>query len=368
MKEEIDIESPINSIYIIQDKLIVACGGGPGLKNKIILYQLQLGNIGPKLIENILEETPKFIEGIPSKGIFAICCDNHIIFYSISQDWKSFNELYNLDINPTDTIIISFKINENILAVGDFEGELKLFNITFKNSNKEIVSINEIGSFHNAHWRGINKIEFMTKKTSKGDLKFLITASGDGNCKIFDITDIPNITFVSNFSFRQSYAESANYCMNDLIFLPEKHIAYTIQSSKNDKKAKSFLTKWDLTNVNYVKPLDTINISNLPCSSLDINEFKEYLGITDVQGKIFFVDLSSFRICNKETIGENQLKCCKFYQNYFVTGSIGYKLRIDKLKSGFNTAIIKNIFYAFIIIGICYYVYLKKNKLLDENF
>ena len=67
MKNEIDIESPINSLYIIEDKLIVACGGGPGLKNKLILYQLQLGNIGDILIDNIIEKTPKFIERIPVK-------------------------------------------------------------------------------------------------------------------------------------------------------------------------------------------------------------------------------------------------------------------------------------------------------------
>ena len=363
MKDEIDIESPINSIYIIEDKLIVACGGGPGLKNKLILYQIHPGYIGEKLIENILEETPKFIEGIPNKKIFGICCDNQIIFYSISQNWKSFNKIHSLIINPKETVLISFKIHENYLAVGDFEGELKLFNIKF--NNDQIVSTNEIGFFHNAHWRGINKIEFMTKN----EMKFLITASGDGNCKVFDITDLSkSITLVSNFSFRQSYSEPANYCMNDLIFIQEKNIAYTIQSSKNDKKAKSFLTKWDLNNVNLVKPLETINVSNLPCSSLDITEDKKYLGITDVQGKIFFIDLKRFRICNKEQIGENQLKCCKFYNNNFVTGSIGYKLRIDKLKYGFNFDILKNLFYVFIALGICYYIYLKKNKLLDENF
>ena len=357
MEPNINIESPVNSLYIIEDKLIVACGGGPGLKNKLILYQLQPGVIGQKIFELILEETPKFIEGIPSKKIFGICCQNKIIFYSFSPDMQSFKAIYTLDIEPKDSVLISFKIYGNILAVGDFDGELKLFNITFNNNG--ITSINEIGFFHNAHWRGINKIEFMIKN----QMKFLITASGDGNCKIFDITDLTKpINFISNFSFRQFYSEPANYCMNDLIFIPDKNIAYTIQSSKNDKKAKSFLTKWDLNNVNLVQPLETINVSNLPCSSLDLDENKKYLGITDVQGKIFFVELNGLRICNEEQIGENQLKCCKFYKNYLVSGSIGYKLRIDKLKSGFNFAILKNIFYLFLILGICYYIYLKKNN------
>ena len=363
MKNEIDIESPINSLYIIEDKLIVACGGGPGLKNKLILYQLQLGNIGDILIDNIIEKTPKFIERIPGKKIFGICCDNQIIFYSISQNWKSFNQIYTLDINPKDTILISFKIKEDLLAVGDIEGELKLYNIDY--NNDKILSLNEAGFVHNAHWRGINKIEFMRKNK----MRFLITASGDGNCKLFDISDLTKgINLVSNFSFRQSLSESANYCMNDLIFIPEKYIVYTIQSSKNDKKAKSFLTKWDLNNVNLVKPLETIPISNLPCSSLDLIEDKKYLGITDVKGKIFFVDLNGLRICYEQQIGENQLKCSKFYKNYFVTGSIDYKLRMDKLKSGFNFSVLKNIFYILIFLGICYYIYLKKNNLINENF
>lgn len=362
MEPNINIESPVNSLYIIEDKLIVACGGGPGLKNKLILYQLQPGVIGQKIFELILEETPKFIEGIPSKKIFGICCQNKIIFYSFSPDMQSFKTIYTLDIEPKDSVLISFKIYGNILAVGDFDGELKLFNITFNNNN-EIQSINETRSFHNAHWRGINKIEFM----SKNKMNFLITASGDGNCKVFDITDLSKSpTLISNFSFRQSYTETANYCMNDLLFIPEKNIAYTIQSSKNDKKAKSFLTKWDLNNVNLVKPLETINISNLPCSSIDLTEDKQYLGITDVQGKIFFVKTNGLKVCFSQAIGENQLKCCKFYKNDFITGSIAYTLRMDKLKSSFNFANLKYLFYLFIVMGFCYYIYLKKNNLIQD--
>ena len=154
--------------------------------------------------------------------------------------------------------------------------------------------------------------------------------------------------------------------MNDLLFIPEKNIAYTIQSSKNDKKAKSFLTKWDLNNVNLVKPLETINISNLPCSSIDLTEDKQYLGITDVQGKIFFVKTNGLKVCFSQAIGENQLKCCKFYKNAFITGSIAYTLRMDKLKSSFNFANLKYLFYLFIVMGFCYYIYLKKNNLIQD--
>ena len=363
MLTEIDIKSPVNSVYVIEDKLIVACGGGPGIKNKLILYQLNQGFIGEKLIENDLQDSPNFIEGIPSKKIFGTCTKNTIIFYSISPNFRSFKKLYTLNISPIDIILISFKIHENLLALGDIEGNLKLYKINF-NPNNEILSLTELNSLNHAHWRGINKIEFINRT----NLKFILTASGDGNCKLFDIKDLPQpIKFITNFSFRQSLSESANYCMNDLLYLPEKNIAYTIQSSKKDKKAKSFMTQWDLSNVNNIKPIDTINISDSPCTSMDITEDKKYVGVADTQGRIIFVDRNKLKICGEDKIGEIALKCCKFYKNYFISGSIGYTLRIDKLKSGFNSTFLKYIFYAFLICGICYYIYLKKNKLLDEN-
>ena len=66
---------------------------------------------------------------------------------------------------------------------------------------------------------------------------WVIKLSSLYNELVFDISDLTKgINLVSNFSFRQAYSESANYCMNDLLLIPEQNIAYTIQSSKNDKK------------------------------------------------------------------------------------------------------------------------------------
>ena len=64
------------SIYSIEDKLIVASGGGDkkfGVKNKITLYQLESGSISKALKEENFDQIPEFIEGIPSKKIFGIC-------------------------------------------------------------------------------------------------------------------------------------------------------------------------------------------------------------------------------------------------------------------------------------------------------
>ena len=364
MEQEINIKSPIFSLYTLDNILIIACGGGDkkfGVLNKIIAYQLNEGYFGQKLIEENLDEIPEFIEGIPSKKIFGFCSQNKIYFYNLSKDNKSFKKLYTLTINPKETSLNCFKISNDLLASGDDKGSLILFKIIF--NNEEINSIDEMASNPNAHFRGINKIEF----GFKNKINYLITASGDGTCKIFEISKPSFKTFlkmVSFFSFRQFISEPANYYMRDLIFINEKNIAYTIQSPK---EGKSFLTKWDVSNINSVKPIKTINISNVPCPSFDLTEDKKYFGITDREGRIFFVDENNMVITWLKKIGEDMLKNCRFYKKYFITGSIGYMLRINNLKTKFHFSFFKFIFYATLILGICYYIYLKKNKLIDEN-
>lgn len=366
MEQEVDLKSPIFSLYILRDKLIVACGGGDkkfGVKNKIILYQLQKGYIGQNLIEENLDEIPEFIEGIQNKNIFSFCSQNKIHFYTISQDNKSFQKIYTLSINPEDISLNCFKIEENFLATGDDKGALKLFSINF--NDNAINSINEISSNENAHWRGINKIAFRSKNKNM----FLITASGDGTCKIFDINPTKTnnkilIKMVSFFCFRQSLSENANYFMRDLIYINEKNIAFTIQSPK---EGKSFLTKWDISNINFIQPLETIEVSDVPCPSFDLSEDKNYLGITDRLGRIFFVDCKNMKITGWKQIGETMLKQSKFYKNYLVTGSIDYRLRINKMMTGFNSTLFKYMLYLTLFGGICYYIYLKKNNLIKEG-
>ncbi len=363
MHQQMDIESPIFSLYIIQDKLIVACGGGGkkfGKKNKIIVYKLLPGYIGQTLIEKELDDIPEYIEGIPSKQIFCYITKNKIVFNSLSNDYKSFNTIYTLSTNPEDNLLNCFTIKDDLLALGDDNGALTLFKINF--NNNDILSVDEIASNENAHFKGINKIAF----SSRNKNKFLITASGDGTCKIFDISNPSDkiIKMNSFFSFRQSLAESANYFMRDLIYINEKHIAYTIQSPRD---GKSFLTKWDLSNVNSAKPIETLELSNVPCCSFDLSQNKQYLGISDKEGRIIFVDAKNMKITGWKKIGEQMLKHCKFYNNYLITGSIDYMLRINKLSTSFCSKLFKFIFYVGLILGVCYYVYLKKNKLINEE-
>ena len=364
MEKEIDLKSPIFSLYTLDDLLFIACGGGDkkfGVLNKIIAYKLSDGYFGQKLIEENLDVIPQYIEGIPSKKIFGFCSENKIHFYNLSNNNKSFQELYTLTIKPKETSLNCFTINNDLLAAGDDSGSLMLFKINF--NNNEINSIEEVASNPIAHYRGINKIAFGFKNT----INFLITASGDGTCKIFEISK-PNIkTFlkmVSFFSFRQFIFEPANYFMRDLIFVNDKNIVYTLQSPK---EGKSFLTKWDASNINFVKPIKTIKISNVPCPSFELTKDKNYFGITDREGRIFFVDANNMVLTGSSKIGEDMLRHCKFYKNYFITGSISSIMKINKLKTGFSFSFFKFIFYTSLILGFCYYIYLKKNNLIDEN-
>ena len=362
METEINVQSPIFSLYILDNKLLVACGGGDekfGVKNKILLYQLHDGYFGEKLIEEKFDKIPEYIEGIPLKNIFSFCSLNKIYFYTISKDKKSFQKIYTLNINQEDISLNCFKISENYLATGDEKGSLKLFQIEF--NNNQINNIKEIGSNPNAHLRGINKIAF----GFKNNIKFLITASGDGTCKIFDISNHSTIKSVSFFSFRQSLSEKSNYFMRDLIYINEKNLAYTIQSPK---KGKGFLTKWDVSNINFVRPIETIEISGAPCTSFSLSENKKYLGITDNECRIIFVDAKNMEITGWDKIGDDMLRNSQFYGNYLITGSIGSHLRISKLKTGFKWTFFKYIFYLLIFLGVCYYIYLKKNNLINEDY
>lgn len=348
------------SIYRIEDKLLVACGGGDkkfGVKNKINMYQIESGYISKNLVEENLDQIPEFIEGIPSKKIFGTCCKNKIIFYSISPDNNSFKNIYTLNINQEDISLDCFKINEDILATGDDNGSLRLFKINF--SENKINSIDEICRNDNAHSRGINKIIFFTRNKSK----FLLTASQDGTCKIFDINNL-SIKMISFFSFRQFQSEFSNYFMRDLILINQSNLVYTLQSMA---KGKSFLTKWDISNINFVKPIETIKISDIPCFSFDITENNNYLGTADSQGNIYFVDTKNMIITGWRKLNdEDMVKNCRFYDNYLITGSIGNIVCMNKIITGFTSKLIKFAFDIIFILAICYYSYLKKNNLIDD--
>ena len=349
------------SIYSIEDKLIVASGGGDkkfGVKNKITLYQLGPGSISKALKEENFDQIPEFIEGIPSKKIFGICSKNKVIFYSLSGN--DFQNIYTLTLNPEDISLTCFKIYEDMLATADDSGCLTLFKISF--NNNQINSINEVGKNDNAHVRGINKIAFFVKNKNK----FLLTASQDGTCKIFGIYESQEKPIKMNtyFCFRQFQYENSNYFMRDLIYVNKENIVYTLQSLA---KGKTFLTKWDASNVNSVKPIETIMICNDPCFSFDIDESLSYLGIADSKGNIYFVDAKNMVLTGSKTIGENMLKDCRFYKNYLVTGNIGNELGINKLMTGFNFKLIRFLFYAALVFGIYYYIYLRKNNLIDVD-
>lgn len=366
MKKEIDLESPIFSVYVIDDKLIVACGGGNpkcGKKNKIILYKMESGYIDSKPLfeEDSGDNLPQYLDGIQSKRIFGYCAENKIYFYSLEQEGNKFNKLYTLDIVPKKTSLECFKIDGNLLVSGSELGGIKLFEIDY--SGEGINKITELCSEEDAHYKSINKIELIDHEKTK----VILTASGDGYCKLFGINKKGNnysLNLISNFSFRQFPYEPSNYFMRDIIYNKEDSTIYTLQSPE---EGSGFLTKWSSININYITPIKTIKISDSPCPSFSITKDRKYIGITDKQGKIIFVNAKDLKVTGSKKIGNDMLKYCSFYQNYLISGSISYILSINKLCKGSNTKIFSVLLHLLLIAGIVYYVYLKKNNLISED-
>ena len=364
--QEINIQSPIFSLYVFGSNLLVGCGGGNkkcGIKNKILLFQLNDGSFGEKLIEEDFDDIPDCIDGIPKKKIFCFCSTNQVIFFKISFETKKFPKIYTLKLDSDENLINCLKLNDDLLATGEESGALNLFKINY--SNDGIASIKKIASNVNAHYRDINKIIF----GEKNKIKFLITSSHDGKCKIFDINNLkPDIVspikIVSFFSFRKTYLEPANYIIRDMIYIKESNLVYTIQSKK---KGESYMTKWDISNINLVKPIETIKISDNPSTSFDINQKKNFVGISEYNGNIIFVDLNNMDITGRKKIGEEAIKICKFHNNFLITGSIAHWLKINREIKGWKFQLFRFIFYLIIFFGICYYIYLKKNNLINEK-
>lgn len=365
MKKEIDLGSPIFSLYIIDDKLIIACGGDPkcGNKNKILLSQISSGYIDSNILceENLGDNLPKYIEGIPSKKIFGYCTDNQILFYSLTKDGQKFNKIYTMDSFQEKIMIKCFRIDDNLLAVGTEVGGLKLFQINF--SGEEINDIIELSSEDEAHSKGINKLEFIYQKKNK----LILTASSDGHCKLYMINknrDNYSLNMVSQFSFRKYITEPANYCMRDMIYSKNDSTVYTLQSPGD---GNSFITQWSLKDLNFITPIKTVKVSNNPCPCFDLTEDKKYFGVTETKGKIYFVDAKNLSVTGSKKLGEHMLKHGRIFKNYFITGSIDYILSINKIISGMNICVFKALFYILVFASIGYYAYLKKNNLLKDD-
>ena len=351
------LESPIFALYIIEDNIIVASGGGDkkfGVKNKLILFNISNGKLSDPIFEKEMgNDIPMYLTGIPEKNIFLACVNNKTIFYLLSNN--KFNEILQFQTidNYSDEIFQScVAINNNDMCIGTSTGELKHFAIRI--NNNQVDSINLLSSNLNAHLKSINNLTI----AKSGKYKYIITASGDGKCKVFDInTKEKVLKEISKFSFRVKINEVANYFMRDIIYDEKNKYIYTLQSPF---KGKTYVTKWSFNNVNNIIPIETMEICNGTGFSFSINENKNVIGITNSEGEIIFIDCYNMKIISKSLLGENIIKCGMFYNaQYFISGSVDNILRCSNViypRKNYFSLIFKLIIFGLI----CLDIYRKK--------
>ena len=351
------LESPIFALYIIEDNIIVASGGGDkkfGVKNKLLLYNIKNGNISNPIFEKEMgNDIPIFITGIPEKKIFLTCVNNKTIFYLLSNNkFDEIHQIQTLDYYTEDIFQSCVSIKNNDMCTGSSTGELKHFAIRI--NNNKIESINLLSSNLNAHLKSINNLIIAIK----GKYKYIITASGDGTCKVFDInTKEKIIKQITKFSFRVNINEPANYFMRDIIYDESNKYIFTLQSPL---KGKTYVTKWSFNNVNNIIPIETMEICKGTGFSFSITNNKKLIGITNSEGEIFYIDCYNMKIISNSLIGENIIKCGMFYNDqFFITGSVDNILRSSIVNYG-GTNFIPILFKLIIFALICFDIYRKK--------
>ena len=350
MSHKIELESPIFSLCSLKSHLIIACGGGAakfGVKNKLLMYKINGSSFGKKEHEEELgDETPTFLSGFEKIDGFLASVSEFTFVYIIKEEkFEKIFQLQTVDLKREDLFQSCVKSNATLLAAGSSAGELKVYTIEYSaQSPVEIKSISKIGENLTAHLKAINNLEIIIKK--KGAVELVVTASGDGTCKVFDVLKPENnkpLRLISKFSFRQKESEPYNYFMRDLIYDEYYGYLYTLQSLQ---RGKSFLTKWSLQNVNNILPLDTLNVSETTCSSISLHHSKKYIGVTDCEGEISFVNCADMTVLGSRTIGENMIKCGCMSGNYYITGgAMDNTVRISGVKTGSLCKCIKSLFY-----------------------
>lgn len=341
--------SPVIGLFIINNYLIVASGGGGkkfGLRNKLLSYRLSLKGISEVIYEKEIDEMPVFISGLQTHSLFCVCMSNQSLFYSLNDkgEFNEVNKIATLDIKSKEIFqsVCQMSSDGKYFGCGLNNGTLKIYDMKLQQNGVESFLLKIEKS---VHIRVINHIVFISHK------KIVLTASGDGSCKMFEIDTLKQL---AKISFRQSLNESANYFMRDIIYDSYSNVVYTLQSLF---RGKTFITKWDL-NQN-LKPMRTLEVNDKVCFAFSYSQSMGILGITDAEGYLIFVNSKTMSVISKEKIGENLITSSKFFENYLITGSADNFVRINKAKGasiGFFTML-----FRLIIIGlVAYYIYLMK--------
>jgi hypothetical protein len=118
--------------------------------------------------------------------------------------------------------------------------------------------------------------------------------------------------------------------MRDLAYDKYSNVIYTLQSPL---RGKSFITKWNV--YKNLEPIETVEVSNVVCSSMTYSEDMGVLGVTDSEGGVLYVDAGkNMKVIKRLSIGENMIKCGGFYRGKFVSGSVDNFIRLNNAYEG----------------------------------
>jgi WD40 repeat protein len=165
-----------------------------------------------------------------------------------------------------------------------------------------------------AHSKDINDILFLNDK--------LISASSDGMCRIFELSTLKFLKFLS---FRVNEKEK-NYSFRGIKYDKYNNCLITVQTPQ---KGNTYITKWNISNFN---PILTVCIYGSIITSMDFSEKVGVLGLGSGDGKIFFYDSSSLSKGGEKTIAEITVKTVSFKGNNLICGTADNALTVNDIQ------------------------------------
>jgi WD40 repeat protein len=353
------LEAPIYAINTINSYLLIACGGGGkkyGVRNYIYSYKINKDGFSEEPIYSIEypTEIPLWISTYEVKeyNFFAVCMDNKTLFYKMDIQSGSFKEMYQLitmSFYNADQIyqsVCSFDLLGKRFATGTSDGILKLWNVTI-NQNTNLIENIKVFKETQAHVKSINEILIIDQ------LGYLITASSDGFCKIYELA---SMRFIKKICFRVDQGEK-NHIMRGCRYDRYNNYLYTLQTPTSTKDEVSYVTKWDIGSG--FEPLNTIKINGLTGLCIDFSPYDKIIGIGAGQGSLVYIDPSSImKITKKLRISENTIKSVSFRDSHLFSGIADNSFQMNSIyKSGYGS--IRSFFKLSFFLLLCFYLYEK---------
>lgn len=200
-----------------------------------------------------------------------------------------------------------------------------------------------------AHSKSVNDILFIEEKN------FLITASSDGYCKIFEMS---TLKMLKKISFRLNQEEKNNYSIRGIKYDKNSNSLFTIQAPM---RGDTYLTKWSVSN-NF-QPIETIFITDTIACTLDFSPKFNLISVADCKGGLIYVDPNGDMSIIKKIKFENEstIKSIAFKNHNVISGTADNALQLNTIYTP-NFISLTLIFKILIVAFIAYCIYIRNIK------